>query len=279
MSKTRIALFCLYALALFAVPALLPAQTPAAPAPITEAPTHTKSLLDLYKEGGWVMHLIAVCSIGTIAVSVFCILQINRRKIVPASLVTTLNRHMADRDLNSAFHLCRQTPNPLTRSLSAALVKANFDRDLYNKPAMEQAAGDTLYHEETRYMLWVNMLNAFATIAPMVGLLGTVSGMISSFDVLASGRSEAADFAGGIGEAMVGTAGGLLVAIPAMFGYFLFRNSLQSCMADVQKALSNMLDLFTGEIALGTLEMAAQPAPSVLPTAPAHQPEAPGETP
>ena len=270
MTKLRLALLCLYLLVCLCVPSFIQAQTPApaaaTPAAAAGAPggkmVHSKSLLDMYHDGGWVMHLIAACSVGTIAVMVFCILQINRGKFMPTQVVNSLNRQMAERDLNAAFHLCRETPTPLTRALGAALIKANPERDQYNKAAMEQAAADTLYHEETRYMLWVNMLNAFATIAPMVGLLGTVSGMISSFGVLAAGRSEASDFAGGIGEAMVGTAGGLLVAIPAMFGYFLFRNMLQGCMADVQKAISNMLDLFTGEIALGNLDMAAPAASS-----------------
>jgi biopolymer transport protein ExbB len=256
MPKKRLAILCFYLLAIFAVPRLLDAQTTPAAASAGKHEMHSKSLLDMYRDGGWVMHIIAACSIGTIAVMTFCVLQINRRKLLPTHVVAELNRQMADRDLNAAFHLCRGQPNVLTRTLGAALIKANPDREHDNKPAMEQAASETLYHEETRYMLWVNMLNAFATIAPMVGLLGTVSGMISSFGVLASGRSEASDFAGGIGEAMVGTAGGLLVAIPAMFGYFLFRNALQGCLVDVQKAISNMLDLFTGEITLGTLEMA-----------------------
>lgn len=256
MTKVRLALFCLYLVVSLAVPSMLRAQSaPAAPTAPGKHLAHSKSLLDMYRDGGWVMHIIAACSVGTIAILAYCVTQINRRKFLPTNVVNSLNRHMAERDLNAAFHLCRENPNPLTRSLGAALIKANPERDLYNKVAMEQAAADTLYHEETRYMLWVNMLNAFATIAPMVGLLGTVSGMISSFGVLAAGKSEASDFAGGIGEAMVGTAGGLLVAIPAMFCYFLFRNSLQGCMADVQKAISNMLDLFTGEIALGNLEM------------------------
>ena len=258
MPKKRLAILCFYLIAIFALPHLL-AQTAPAPAPPGKPAMHSKSLLDMYRDGGWVMHIIAACSIGTIAVMTFCVLQVNRRKLMPNNIVAQLNRQMAERDLDAAFHTCRNQPNTLTRSLGAALIKANPERELYNKAAMEQAAAETLYHEETRYMLWVNMLNAFATIAPMVGLLGTVSGMISSFGVLAAGRSEASDFAGGIGEAMVGTAGGLLVAIPAMFGYFLFRNSLQGCFADVQKAISNMLDLFTGEVTLGTLEMAAAP--------------------
>ena len=96
----------------------------------------------------------------------------------------------------------------------------------------------------------MNYLNVFATIGPMLGLLGTVTGMISSFDMLAAGKSEPSDLAGGIGEAMTTTAAGLLVGIPAMFLYFYFRNLLQVHVANIQKLITFMLDLLSGEIKL-----------------------------
>ncbi|MEO0453543.1 MAG: MotA/TolQ/ExbB proton channel family protein [Verrucomicrobiota bacterium] len=210
-----------------------------------------QSLLDLYLQGGALIHVIALCSIGTIAVAAYCGLQINGARLVPKGLVTQLNQLMAQRDVEGAFQVCRGTPNPLTNTLSSALIKVNYERDLYNKPAMEQAAAETLVHEETRYMMWINYLNVFATIAPMIGLLGTVTGMIEAFNQLAAGRAEPDDLAGGIGQAMVTTAGGLIVGIPAMFCFFFFRNMLQGAMADAQKAVTAMLDLFTGEITLG----------------------------
>lgn len=210
-----------------------------------------QSLLDLYLQGGMLIHVVALCSIGTIAVAAYCGVQINSARLVPKALVGQLNEKMAQRDVEGAFQICRQNPNALTNTLSSALIKVNYERDLYNKAAMEQAAGETLVHEETKYMLWINYLNVFATIAPMLGLLGTVTGMIEAFGQLAAGRAEPDDLAGGIGQAMVTTAGGLIVGIPAMFCFFFFRNLLQGAMADAQKAVTTMLDLFTGEISLG----------------------------
>ncbi|MGF1678685.1 MAG: MotA/TolQ/ExbB proton channel family protein [Candidatus Methylacidiphilales bacterium] len=209
-----------------------------------------QSLWDLYLQGGVLMHVIALCSIGTISVAAYCGIQINGGKMAPKAKIAALNHMMAQRDVESAFQACRAEPGPLTNTLSSALVKANFEKESFNKPAMEQAAGETLVHEETRYMLWINYLNVFATIAPMIGLLGTVTGMIEAFNQLAAGRAEPDDLAGGIGVAMVTTAGGLIVGIPAMFCYFFFRNNLQGAMADIQKAVTNMLDLFTGEVSL-----------------------------
>ncbi len=223
---------------------------------VAAAEIEEKSLLDLYAQGGPLMHFILLCSIGTIAVGVYCFIQINPKKMRPKALVDSLNGHMQARDPGSAYELCQANPNSFTNTVSAALLKVNFERDLANKPSMEQAAAETLAEEETRYMLWVNYLNVFATIAPMLGLLGTVTGMIQSFDQLAAGRSEPQDLAGGIGQAMLTTAGGLIVGIPAMFLYFFFRNKLMIAITDIQKSVTFLIDVISGEL---KLEGAADP--------------------
>ena len=154
---------------------------------------------------------------------------------------------MKRRNLASAYEYCQANPGPFTHALAAALTKANYQRDLFNKTAMENAIADDCFRSETKMMVVVNYLNTFAVLAPMIGLLGTVSGMITSFGALTAGKAEAADLAKGIGEALVATGGGLLLAIPAMFLYFFFRGQVSANMADLQKALSHVLDLFTGE--------------------------------
>jgi biopolymer transport protein ExbB len=212
-----------------------------------------KSLLDYYKEGGPVMHLIALSSVITVALAGYCGLQTRKGRIMPPAVVGTLNQLMAQRDVPQAFQLCKQNPTPLTNAIASALVKANFERDMFNKPAMENAVADACFHEETRMMVVINYLNTFAVLAPMLGLLATVAGMITSFSALTAGKAEASDLAKGIGEALVGTCGGLLLAIPAMFLYFFFRGQAQAVMVDVHKAASEMLDLFTGETTLESM--------------------------
>ncbi len=215
--------------------------------PAAEVESET-SLLVVYQQGGWIMHVLLVCSIGTIAVVVYCFIQVSGKKMAPQGLNDSLLRQMRKQDINDAYALCEENPNSFTRVVSAALLKCNFERDLGNKTSMEQAAAETLDQEETRQMLWVNYLNVFATIAPMIGLLGTVTGMIKSFSMLASGASEPSDLAGGIGEAMATTAGGLLVGIPAMFFYFFFRNRLMAIVARIQKQATFLIDVLSGEV-------------------------------
>jgi biopolymer transport protein ExbB len=224
-------------------------ETPAVPPP-GPPPAVEKSLLDLFRAGGPLMWPIMLCSVGTIAVGVYCFLQINQRKMMPKAQVDAVSQYMQRHDANSAYQLCQSSPNIFANTMSSALLKVNFDRDLANKVSMEQSAGETLVQEETRLMIWVNYLNIFATIAPMLGLLGTVTGMIQSFDQLAAGRSEPQDLAGGIGEAMLTTAGGLIVGIPAMFLYFYFRNLLQVAIGNIQKQVTFMIDILSGELKL-----------------------------
>ena len=90
-------------------------------------------------------------------------------------------RYMEKRDVTHAYELCQSSPSSFSEVLSSALLKVNFERDRSNKDSMMEAAGEALDQEETRYMLWVNYLNVFATLAPMIGLLGTVVGMIEAF--------------------------------------------------------------------------------------------------
>lgn len=223
-----------------------PATAPAAP----PAAVVEKSLLDLFFAGGPLMWPILLCSVGTIAVGVYCFLQINQKKMMPKAQEAAVSQYMQHRDPNAAYQLCQSSPNVFANTISAALLKVNFERDLANKLSMEQAAGETLMQEEQRLMIWINYLNIFATIGPMLGLLGTVTGMIQSFDQLAAGRSEPSDLAGGIGEAMITTAGGLFVGIPAMFLFFYFRNLLQVAVGNIQKSVTFMIDVLSGELKL-----------------------------
>ena len=218
----------------------------AAPTQLHAAESH-KNLFDLYREGGPVMHLIALCSVAAMALAGFCGATYRRNRLIPPAVIGQLTALMANRDLENAYRLCLAHPGPVTHALAGSLTKANYERDMFNKTAMENAIADDCFREETKMMAVVNHLNTLAVLAPMIGLLGTVSGMIQSFSALTAGRAEAGDLAKGIGEALVATGGGLLLAIPSMALYFFFRGMVASNMADAHKTLSLLLDHFTGE--------------------------------
>lgn len=232
----------LFGFSMMVTPRIANAQ-PTTPPPAKEHATN-KSLLDLYSEGGWVMHMIALTSVGMLSVLAFCVVRINTKKMIPPQLQAQLAAALAAQDVEAAMRICEKDGSSLSHVIRETLVKAGAGVQVYSKADLEAAASETIFHEETKFMLWVNMLNAFAAVAPMIGLLGTVSGMIQSFEKLSSGAGKASDFAGGIGEAMVATAAGLLVAIPAMFAYFLFKNLLQSNIARLSHATSTLINRF-----------------------------------
>lgn len=236
-------------LCLLAVLAIL-LSAPAAFSAEVEPPPKDKTLLDVFNTGGPLMYPLLLCSMGTLAVAVYCFLNITGKKMMPRPQVEAVGQFMQKRDAAAAYQLCQSQPNVFANTMSAALLKVDFSRDLANKISMDQAAAEALSNEETKLNLWVNYLNVFATIGPMLGLLGTVTGMIASFDMLAAGKSEPADLAGGIGEAMITTAAGLIVGIPAMFCFFYFRNLLAIHVAEIQKRVTFMLDVLSGELKL-----------------------------
>jgi biopolymer transport protein ExbB len=208
------------------------------------AKVETKSLLDLYQNGGWVMHAIALSSLGVVTLVAYCGTRIRRSVMVPAELSARLESAMAEQNVTAALKMCESDSSSLAHVVKETLTKAGAGVEFYSKADLEAAAAETIFHEETRYMLWVNMLNAAAAVAPMMGLLGTVSGMIASFDQLAAGASKPSDFAGGIGEAMLTTAAALIVAIPAMLAYFIFKNVLQSIISNLAHTTSTLINRF-----------------------------------
>jgi biopolymer transport protein ExbB len=235
----------LIALALFGVAMTVSSRTASAQsADPPAAKVESQSLLDIYVKGGWVMHAIAASSFAVIAVIGYCVTRIRKKTMIPSGLQASLAAALANQDVTGAMKLCDADPSSLSHVIKETLTKAGAGVEFYSKADLEAAAAETIFHEETRFMLWVNMLNGLAAVAPMMGLLGTVSGMIGSFEQLAAGAAKPSDFAGGIGEAMITTAAALIVAIPAMMAYFVFKNMLQALVSELAHSTSTLINRF-----------------------------------
>jgi biopolymer transport protein ExbB len=120
-----------------------------------------KSLMDLYKEGGPIMHIIALCSVAVTSVGGYCALMFRKKKLMPPALVAQLNGFMTQRDLQSAYSLCNASPCMMTDILAGSLTKANFERDMYNKSSMENHISDECC-KTRRYLLRVNFFGSSA---------------------------------------------------------------------------------------------------------------------
>jgi biopolymer transport protein ExbB len=207
------------------------------------APTGGASLLDLIAQGGWAMWPLGLLMLAMFYLVFHCFAQTGGKRFVPANL-ETLSQPLAQRDYDAARQSFANNDTALGRLMALSLNKVRPDRPDLNREGMEAAFIEGAEGEENAVGQWINYLNVIATVAPMVGLLGTVSGMISAFQTIGQGgmgKPEA--LAGDIGEALITTATGLVIGIPAMIAYFYFRNRLTSQMINVGQTGGVLFDV------------------------------------
>jgi len=181
---------------------------------------------------------LGVCSLATIFLAIHAARETRRSRFLADDLTAPLGESLASRDLPRAIELVSRDRTVLARVLSDALPRARIDRPDANRVPVEESIAEGIEHEESGIGQWVNYLNVVATVSPMIGLLGTVSGMIGAFQTMsAQGMGKPQALAGDIGEALITTATGLVIGIPAMVAYFVLRNRLgNQVMATVQTA-------------------------------------------
>lgn len=157
------------------------------------------------------------------------VLTIRRQELVPEELQTTLRACLSRGDLASAETACQAEPS----FLAFVVLQGLAERDA-GWPAVEKAMEDALAEQSARLLRKIEYLAVIGNIAPMVGLLGTVTGMIFAFQRVASsqGAAGAGDLAEGIYQALVTTVGGLLVAIPSLAAFAVLRNRVDQLVAE-----------------------------------------------
>lgn len=247
--KKMIALLALAALLLPLGTAL--AQDPPPPAPPADtaaAPAATKvTLWGMIKTGGWAMWPLGLCSVGVVTMIVLCTRMVSRKNLLPAGVVVPLRAAAQQRDVGQMYSLARATPCLFTNGLIPGLRKINPEDPAASKPDMEGAIAEAVGREEAQVSFWINFLSLFASISPMIGLLGTVSGMIGAFQKIGTGGMGKPELlAGNIGEALITTATGLIIAVPAIFAFFIFRNNLSRIIRDAESEYSALIDGLTG---------------------------------
>ena len=246
--KKTLAIFAL--VALLAPVGVVLAQEAPPPAPPAETPPPAPkkmTLWDLIKVGGWAMWPLAGCSIGTVTMCVLCVRMVSRKNLMPAGVVVPLRTAAEQRDVGQMYSLCRATPCLFTNGLLPGLRKINPENPAASKPDMEGAIAEAVGREEAQVGFWINFLSLITGISPMLGLLGTVSGMIGAFQKIGMGGMGKPELlAANIGEALITTAAGLIIAIPSMFAFFIFRNNLSRIVRDAENEYSAIIDGLTG---------------------------------
>ena len=201
------------------------------------------NLWGLIQQGGWAMYPLGLCSIIMLFLILHAVRETKAGRFVPDDLIDRLLPLIQKREFSRASELLVARQTVLTRSLEAGLQRARTNLPDANKARVEETVSEGLEHEENAIGQWINYLNVVATVAPMIGLLGTVSGMIGAFQTISAGGMGRPELlAGDIGEALITTAVGLVIGIPAMVAYFILRARLDNRMMATAREAGRILD-------------------------------------
>ena len=226
------------ATALSAQDATPPASTSAAntSASTQTATTINKTLWQQIQEGGWVMVPIAACSIGAIYLIVDGILRTGRKRIAPEEHERKLKQLFQAGDYVGAYQYCKANPSPLNN-----VIRVGVSLLGEGKAAAEEGMIGELAKENSRLQTWISYLSVIGVCSPMIGLLGTVTGMIRAFATLgASGIGDPSSLSSAIGEVLVATASGLFIAIPAFMAFYFLRNRATAALHHIQDIISSL---------------------------------------
>lgn len=193
---------------------------------------------DIIAAGGLLMWPIIICSVAVIAITVERFWTLNPRKIVPKTQLGQVWSWIRDNELDSERLKQLRRSSQLGRILAAGLSNSRHGRDVM-KDSIEEAASQVV-HDLERFL---GALGTIAAIAPLLGLLGTVVGMIEVFNNLnLEGAGNASVLAGGISEALYTTAAGLFVGIPAMISHRFFVRRVDSIVVTMEQEAVKLVD-------------------------------------
>ena len=213
---------------------------PLANASAAEAGT---SLWSMIEQGGWAMIPLAICSLALIYLAIHCLRETRRQRFGSDAFAEALVQACRDGQIDAALHRARQTNTMLGRTLGHALGRVDANAPETSIESVESELADSLDVEENAIGQWIHYLSVTANVAPMIGLLGTVSGMIGGFQTMASGGMGRPElFAGDIGEALITTATGLCIGIPAMVAHSYFNNRLNTQMVVTTRWANTVVD-------------------------------------
>lgn len=212
-----------------------PAETEEAAAPEETG----KTVWGYFQAGGWAMWILLVFSIMGVGLIIYNALMIREKPFLRPDLVEQLKPALEGLQFDEARRICEDNPTVITNIIDAGLDR--IDGDHVDPTAMKEAMEESSTEELAAPFIMINMLSLVATLSPMVGLLGTVSGMVKAFDAIAAqGMGQPQQLADNISEALITTAGGLTVAIPAMFAYIFFKNVYGKISSRVDKQVGDL---------------------------------------
>lgn len=197
---------------------------------------HSKSLLETLVEGGWVMFPIGIMSILTVYLSTDGVRNTSIKKTSPPLYEAEVKRLFQQGDYVGAYTFCRDNKSPLTNVLRVGISLLGD-----GKTMVEEGMISEMHKESAAMGTQINYLSVIGVVTPMIGLLGTVTGMIKAFSTLgSSGIGDPSSLSGAIGEVLVATASGLVIAIPAFGMFYFLRSRSTSALHHIQDIINQL---------------------------------------
>jgi biopolymer transport protein ExbB len=195
-------------------------------------------ILRAIDKGGLMMYPILFCSILMIGIAIERFYTLRRKNIINPDFLEKVRAHWNWKDIHLGLQLCNSYDNSLSRILKAGLLRFGGKVD-----EVERAIEGAGQHEASLLTSNLRVLGAIANITPMLGLLGTVFGMIKAFNVISqSGTGNPGLVASGISEALITTAAGLLVGIPALALYHYFRGRIERFVFEMEEVSLQLVE-------------------------------------
>lgn len=193
--------------------------------------------MDLILSGGPVLAAIVLVSFYALYVFLVRFFKLSKERTDSERLMARVNAAVRDRDLDAALAACEAHGGPVARVLQAALMRLPYGRS-----AVEAAFQEASLEEEQRLSHGLRSLATVAQISPLMGLLGTVTGMIIAFaEISQQGTGNPAALADGIGQALVTTAAGLIVAIPALIGQNVLSSRVDTILIEIERRREELM--------------------------------------
>jgi biopolymer transport protein ExbB len=194
---------------------------------------------ELFQDGGWAMYPLVVLLVLGIAIAIERLINLSRAGIDANAFSQNLEEALRSGGPDEAARICSETRGPVASVIHAGLLRMHRGIDHVEKAIDNAGAVEMAFLE--RGMVW---LSTVANLAPMIGFLGTVSGMITAFQAIErAGDVEPSMVAGGISEALITTASGLIVGIIIQFLHNFFASRIDRIIADMQEHTAGFVDL------------------------------------
>jgi len=195
----------------------------------------------MLKAGGWTMWPLGLCSLFGIGLAIYNAIVIRPTRMLKPELIEQIKSAVSELDIERARMLCVSNPAPVTNIIQAGLDRIKSGE--LHLTSIEKGMEEYSMQEVAIHLQPINYLSVIATISPMIGLLGTVSGMIKAFQAMALGGMGRPELlADNISEALITTATGLIIGIPVMVAYFYFRNRFTAIIAAINRTCGDVLE-------------------------------------